>query len=94
MIGLHLIMEFPCVTIWTGHLEVDALGMVTPLQNSRLPNLSHLNFYLWSAIKAIVYKMLIDSEMDLATRIFITVATIHKTLGIFENIHQSMQCRC
>lgn len=41
-------------------------------------------------MKAIVSETLVDSEMDLLSRIAIASGTIRETSGIFEYVYQSM----
>jgi hypothetical protein len=46
------------------------------LMAPRSPDLTALQFFLWSYIKILVYSWLVDSEEDLYDLIFEAVATI------------------
>ncbi|GFW01257.1 DUF4817 domain-containing protein [Trichonephila clavipes] len=60
----------------------------------RSPDLSPLDFFLWGAMKGLVYDMPVVSEMDLVSRIFIAAARIREMPGVFEDVRQSMSRRC
>lgn len=60
----------------------------------RSPDLSSLDFFLWGALKAIVYHDPVESEMDLVARLVCAAATIKETPGVFDRVRQSMLRRC
>jgi len=60
----------------------------------RSPNLSPMDFFLWSQIKALIYSSPADSEEDFIARIVEAAATITQQLGIFESSSQSLLRRC
>ncbi|GFX82535.1 DUF4817 domain-containing protein [Trichonephila clavipes] len=60
----------------------------------RSPDLSPLDFYLWGAMKGLVYDTPVVSEMDLVARISIAAARIREMPGVFEDVRQSMSRRC
>ncbi|GFW46040.1 DUF4817 domain-containing protein [Trichonephila clavipes] len=60
----------------------------------RPPDLSPLDFFLWSAMKGLVYDTPVVSEMDLVARISIAAARIREMPGVFEDVRQSMSRRC
>ncbi|GFX08071.1 transposable element Tcb1 transposase [Trichonephila clavipes] len=60
----------------------------------RSPDLSPQDFFLWGAMKGLVYDTPVVSEMDLVARISIAAARIREMLGVFEDVRQSMSRRC
>ncbi|GFU62335.1 DUF4817 domain-containing protein [Trichonephila clavipes] len=60
----------------------------------RSPDLSPLDFFLWCAMKGLVYDTPVVSEMDLVARISIAAARIREMPGVFEDVRQSMSRRC
>lgn len=60
----------------------------------RSPDLSPLDFFLWGAMKSLVYDTPVNSAVDLVARISIAAATIRETPGIFEHVRSSMSRRC
>ncbi|GFV12386.1 transposable element Tcb1 transposase [Trichonephila clavipes] len=60
----------------------------------RSPDLSPLDFFLWGAMKGLVYDTPVVSEMDLVVQISIAAARIHEMPGVFEDVRQSMSRRC
>ncbi|GFX02091.1 DUF4817 domain-containing protein [Trichonephila clavipes] len=60
----------------------------------RSPDLSPLDFFLWGAMKGLVYDTPVVSEMDLVARISIAAARIREMPGVFEDVRQSMSRRC
>ncbi|GFW42820.1 transposable element Tcb1 transposase [Trichonephila clavipes] len=79
----------------TGHFQTDGLGVVVPslgLLDSL--DLSPLDFFLWGAMKGLVYDAPVVSEMDLVARISIAAARIREMAGVFEDVRQSMSRRC
>lgn len=60
----------------------------------RSPDLSSLDFFLWGAIKCVVYRDPVESEMDLVARLVCAAATIKETPGVFDRVRQSMLRRC
>ena len=61
---------------------------------SRSPDLSSLDFFLWGALKAIVYQDPVTSEMELVARLSCAAAKIKETPGVFNRVRQSMLRRC
>ena len=60
----------------------------------RSPDLSSIDFFVWGAMKAMVYETTVDSAMDLVARISVAAESIRKMPGIFQNIRLSMKRRC
>ena len=61
---------------------------------ARSPDLTCLDFFLWSYINSMVYETDIDFEEDLLARIVSAAAEIRKTPGIFGRVRQSTARRC
>ncbi|GFY09750.1 DUF4817 domain-containing protein [Trichonephila clavipes] len=81
----HLDRTFP--NIW-----IECGGPVAWPPGS--PDLSPLDFFLWGAMKGLVYDTPVVSEMDLVARISIAAARIREMPGVFEDVRQSMSRRC
>ncbi|GBN01064.1 hypothetical protein AVEN_172260-1 [Araneus ventricosus] len=73
-----------------GHRWIGLDGPVA--WSPRSPDLYPLDVFL-GALKAIVYKIPIDSDMDLVARIG-NAATIREKFGIYENSRQSIRRSC
>lgn len=60
----------------------------------RSPDLSPIDFFIWGAMKNIVYQTAVDSAMDLVARISVAAANILEMPLIFQKVWLSMQRRC
>lgn len=60
----------------------------------RSPDLSPIDFFVWGAMKNMVYETPVASAMDLVARISVAAANIRETPGIFQKVRLSMQRRC
>jgi len=58
------------------------------------PDLTPMDFFLWSHNKALIYTSPVDSEEDYITRTVVAAATIRQQPGIFERPRQSLLRRC
>ncbi|GBM36967.1 hypothetical protein AVEN_153916-1 [Araneus ventricosus] len=60
----------------------------------RSPDLNPFDVFFWGHMKSLVYKMPVDSAVDLVVRIAVAADKINTTPGIFEMVRQSFLCRC
>jgi hypothetical protein len=60
---------------------------------ARSPDMTPLDFFLWGAMKALVYETPVDSEEDLVARIAVASGDIAEIPNVFESVKHSLQKR-
>ncbi|GFX69960.1 uncharacterized protein TNCV_2099781 [Trichonephila clavipes] len=60
---------------------------------ARSPDLSCLDFFLWSHMKSLVYASPVDSDEALVARVALVAGDIREMPGVFANVRQSLRRR-
>jgi hypothetical protein len=60
---------------------------------ARSPDMTPLDFFLWGAMKALVYETPVDSEQDLVARIAVAAGDIAEIPHVFESVRHSLYKR-
>ena len=61
---------------------------------ARSPDMTPLDFFLWGAMKNLVYETPVDSEIELVGRIVAAAEEIAEIPDVFQSVRQSLHERC